>query len=390
MKKKYKFSTRCVHEGEMKGSEGTPHTPIYNSTTFGFNSTADLLDVVEGRKEGNLYTRYGLNPTIRSLEVKLASLENAEAALVFASGMAAEAALFFAHGRDGIVCIGNAYGGTLELLTEQLPLVGISTYLPLGGDVDKLEEVMKNKPGLVFFETPTNPTMEIFDIRSISELAHSYGAIVAIDNTFASPVNQLVLALDADIAVHSATKYLGGHSDITGGAIMGSKELIEPIMGWRKNLGQMMAPETAALLSRSLRTLPIRVRQQNENAAAVAEVMAKHPRISRVLYPGLEGFPQHELAKSQMSGFGGMLTLEIDGTGKEATKVVDNLELILIAPSLGGVESLATQPITTTHHGLTPEERGKRGITDSMIRFSIGMEDPEDLIADLSNALSKI
>ncbi len=390
MKKEYRLSTRCVHEGEMKGTEGTPHTPIYNSTTFGFSSTADLLDVVEGRKEGNLYTRYGLNPTIRSLEAKLATLENAESALVFASGMAAEAALFFAHGRDGIVCIGNAYGGTLELLADQLPLVGISTYLPLGGDVDQLEEVMKNKPGLVFFETPTNPTMEIFDIRNISEFAHSYGAIVAIDNTFASPVNQLVLELGADLAVHSATKYLGGHSDITGGAIMGPKELIEPIMGWRKNLGQMMAPETAALLARSLRTLPIRVQQQNENAAAVADVMAKHPRISRVLYPGLEGFPQHELAKSQMSGFGGMLTLEIDGTGEDATKVVDNLELILIAPSLGGVESLATQPITTTHHGLTSEERGKRGITDSMIRFSIGMEDPVDLIADLNNALSKI
>lgn len=390
MKKEYRLSTRCVHEGEMKGTEGTPHTPIYNSTTFGFSSTADLLDVVEGRKEGNLYTRYGLNPTIRSLEAKLATLENAESALVFASGMAAEAALFFAHGRDGIVCIGNAYGGTLELLADQLPLVGISTYLPLGGDVDQLEEVMKNKPGLVFFETPTNPTMEIFDIRAISEFAHSYSAIVAIDNTFASPVNQLVLELGADLAVHSATKYLGGHSDITGGAIMGPKELIEPIMGWRKNLGQMMAPETAALLARSLRTLPIRVQQQNENAAAVADVMAKHPRISRVLYPGLEGFPQHELAKSQMSGFGGMLTLEIDGTGEDATKVVDNLELILIAPSLGGVESLATQPITTTHHGLTSEERGKRGITDSMIRFSIGMEDPVDLIADLNNALSVI
>ncbi|MFV1957719.1 MAG: PLP-dependent aspartate aminotransferase family protein [bacterium] len=390
MKKEYELSTQCVHAGEIRGAEGTPHTPIYNSTTFGFKSTADLLDVVEGRKEGSLYTRYGLNPTIKSLEVKLASLENAEAALVFASGMAAEAALFFAHGRDGIVCIGNAYGGTLELLSDQLPLVGISTYLPLGEDVDKLEEVMKNKPGLVFFETPTNPTMEIFDIRSISELAHSYGALVAIDNTFASPVNQQVLALDADIAVHSATKYLGGHSDVTGGALMGPRELLEPILLWRKNLGQMMAPETAALLSRSLRTLPIRVQQQNRNAAAVADAMSVHPRISRVLYPGLEGFPQHELAKSQMSGFGGMLTLEVDGTGEDTTRVVDNLKLILIAPSLGGVESLATQPITTTHYGLTPEERRKRGITDSMIRFSIGMEAPEDLIEDLNNALSKV
>jgi cystathionine beta-lyase/cystathionine gamma-synthase len=260
MEKKYDLSTLCVHAGELKDAEGSPHTPIYNTTTFGFRSTADLLDVVEGRRPGNLYTRYGLNPTIKSVEVKLASLENAEAALVFASGMAAEAALFFTHGRKGIVCIGNAYGGTLELLADQLPLVGIPTYLLTGDEVDRLEEVLKEKPGLVFLETPTNPNMEIFDIREICRLSHSCGAIVAVDNTFATPINQLVLDLGADIAVHSATKYLGGHSDLTGGALMGPKGLIEPVGPWRKNLGQMMAPEIAALLSRSLRTLPIRKR----------------------------------------------------------------------------------------------------------------------------------
>lgn len=390
MKKKYDLSTQCVHAGEGGDAEGSPHTPIYNTTTFGFNSTADLLDVVEGRKEGNLYTRYGLNPTIRSLEVKLASLENAETALVFASGMAAEAALFFAHGRDGIVCIGNAYGGTLELLTENLPLVGIKTYMLRGEEIGQLEDVLKNKPGLLFFETPTNPTMEIFDIRQISKLAHTYGAIVAIDNTFASPVNQQVLELGADIAVHSATKYLGGHSDITGGALMGPRELLEPAAPWRKNLGQMMAPETAALLARSLRTLPIRVRRQNSTAMAVAEGLKNHPGINRVLYPGLEDFPQHELASSQMSGYGGMLTIEVAGSGEDASRLVDNLELFLIAPSLGGAESLVTQPITTTHHGLSPEERFKRGITDSMIRISIGMEAENDLIEDLIGALERL
>jgi cystathionine gamma-synthase len=390
MKKKYDLSTRCVHAGEGGDAEGSPHTPIYNTTTFGFGSTADLLDVVEGRKEGNLYTRYGLNPTIRSLEVKLASLENTETALVFASGMAAEAALFFAHGRNGIVCIGNAYGGTLELLAEQLPLVGISTYMLVGEEIGQLEDVLKKKPGLVFFETPTNPTMEIFDIQEISELSHSYGAIVAIDNTFASPVNQQVIELGADIAVHSATKYLGGHSDITGGVVMGPKDLMEPIAPWRKNLGQMMAPETAALLARSLRTLPIRVQRQNSTALAVAEALKVHPRINRVLYPGLEDFPQHELASSQMSGYGGMLTIEVAGSGDDASKLVDNLELFLIAPSLGGAESLVTQPITTTHQGLSSEERIKRGITDPMIRISIGMEAEEDLIEDLIGALENL
>lgn len=304
--------------------------------------------------------------------------------------MAAEAALFFAHGRNGIVCIGNAYGGTLELLTEQLPLVGIRTTMLRGKEIGQLEDVLKNKPGLVFFETPTNPTMEIFDIRQISKLAHTYGAIVAIDNTFASPVNQQVLELGADIAVHSATKYLGGHSDITGGALMGPRELLEPAAPWRKNLGQMMAPETAALLARSLRTLPIRVRRQNSTAMAVAEALKNHPGINRVLYPGLEDFPQHELASSQMSGYGGMLTIEVAGSGEDASRLVDNLELFLIAPSLGGAESLVTQPITTTHHGLSPEERFKRGITDSMIRISIGMEAEKDLIEDLIGALERL
>jgi len=364
--------------------------PIYNTTTFGFRSTADLLDVVEGRRPGNLYTRYGLNPTIRSVEAKLASLECAESALVFASGMAAEAALFFTHGRKGIVCLGNAYGGTLALLTDHLPLLGVPTTLLLGGEVGKLEEILKQGHGLVFLETPTNPTMEIFDIREICRLSHKYGVLVAVDNTFASPINQQVLALGVDIAVHSATKYLGGHSDLTGGALMGPKEIIEPVGPWRKNLGQMMAPEVAGLLSRSLRTLPIRVERQNRTAQSVAEAMRTHPKIAKVLYPGLPDFPQHALAKSQMSGFGGMLTLEINGSGEDATKVIDGLELIIIAPSLGGPESLATQPMTTTHHGLTPEERLKRGITDSMIRFSIGMEAAEDLIEDLNHALENV
>lgn len=386
--KNYDLSTRCVHAGEAGDAEGSPHRPIYNTTTFGFRSTAHLLDVVEGRHPGSLYTRYGMNPTIRSVEAKLATLENAESALVFSSGMAAEAALFFAHGRKGIVCLGNAYGGTLALLTDHLALLGIPTTLLLGSEEGQLEHVLKKGPGLVFLETPTNPTMEIFDIGKICRLARSFNALVAVDNTFASPINQQVLSLGADIAVHSATKYLGGHSDLTGGALMGSKELIEAIAPWRKNLGQTMAPEVAGLLSRSLRTLPVRVERQNRTAREVAEAMRKHPKVERVLYPGLPDFPRHDLAKSQMSGFGGMLTLEIKGSGQDATRVVDALRLFTIAPSLGGPESLATQPMTTTHHGLTPEERRRRGISDSMIRFSIGMEAAGDLIDDLNGALS--
>lgn len=384
---KASLSTRCVHAGEIADAHGSPHTPVYTTTTFKFASTAELLDVVDGRKAGSLYTRYGLNPTIASLEAKLASLEEAEAAWAFCSGMAAGAALFLTHGRKGIVCLGDAYGGTLELLESQLPQLGISTHLLLGNDLDRLDALLAQGIGLVFFETPTNPTLEIFDIRQIADLAHARGALVAIDNTFASPVNQQPLALGADLAVHSCTKYLGGHSDLTAGALMGSKELLAPVWNWRKNLGSMIAPEIAAQLARSIRTLPVRVRQQNATAQAVADALQRHPRIARVLYPGLPDFPGHALAKKQMSGFGGMLTIEVKGGGTAATAVADRLKLFALAPSLGGVESLVTQPCTTTHHGLPPEERTRRGISDAMLRLSIGLEDAADLIADLNQAL---
>ena len=382
------LSTQCVHGGELDDAHGSPHTPLYQTTTFKFASTADLLDVVDGRKPGSLYTRYGMNPTVFSVEQKLAGLEAAEMAWAFCSGMAAEAALFMSHGRKGIVCLGDAYGGTLELLGAQLPQLGIPTQLMLGSDMARLDEVLAKGVGLVFFETPTNPALDIFDVREISRMAHAHGALVAVDNTFASPVNQRPLELGADFAVHSCTKYLGGHSDLTAGAIMGSKELLMPIWNWRKNLGTSIAPETASLLARSLRSLVVRVRQQNANAQAVAEAMAKHPRVARVLYPGLPDFPGHALAAEQMSGFGGMVTIEVKGSGEEATEVADRLKLFALAPSLGGVESLVTQPCTTTHHGLSPEERARRGISDAMLRLSIGLEDAQDLIADLNTALA--
>jgi len=382
-----KLATRCVHAGELADAHGSPHTPTYTTTTFRFASTTDLLDVVDGRKAGSLYTRYGLNPTITSLEQKLAALEGAPAAWAFCSGMAAETALFLTHGRKGIVCLGDAYGGTLELLASQLPLLGIRTHLLLGDDMARLDAILAEGSELVFLETPTNPTLEIFDIHAIAKMAHAHGAKLAVDNTFASPVNQNPLALGADFVVHSCTKYLGGHSDLTAGALMGAAELLAPVWNWRKNLGSMIAPEIAALLARSIRTLPVRVRQQNDTAQKIAEAMAQHPRISRVLYPGLPDFPGHALARKQMSGFGGMLSIEVKGSGEDATRVADRLKLFALAPSLGGVESLVTQPCTTTHHGLTPEERSRRGISDAMLRLSIGLEDAEDLIADLRQAL---
>lgn len=387
MKTAAHLSTQCVHGGEIDDAHGSPHTPIYNTTTFKFSSTADLLDVVDGRKPGSLYTRYGLNPTIHALEAKLAILEGAEMAWAFCSGMAAEAALFFTHGREGIVCIGDAYGGTLELLSSQISLLNVRTHLLLGNQLDLVEGHLNDGCELVFLETPTNPTLEIFDIAAIAAMCHRHGARLAVDNTFASPVNQNPLALGADFVVHSCTKYLGGHSDLTAGVLMGTTELLAPVWNWRKNLGTTIAPEIATLLARSIRTLPVRVHQQNATAQAIAEAMAQHPKVARVLYPGLPDFPGHALAKKQMSGFGGMLTIEVKGCGDDATRVADRLKLFALAPSLGGVESLVTQPCTTTHHGLPLEERTRRGISDAMLRLSIGLEDTEDLIADLNQAL---
>lgn len=381
------LSTICVHSGEMKDAHGSPHTPIYNTSTFVFDSTAEILDVVEGRKMGSLYTRYGLNPSLAGVESKLADLEGAEAAWIFASGMAAEASLFLAHGRKGVLCLGDVYGGTQELIGQQLPQLGIKSGFLLKSEMGKLEAELKKGYGLLFFETPTNPAMDIFDIRAISEMARRAGVLVAVDNTFATPVNQQPLELGADIVLHSATKYLGGHSDLTAGAVMGARKLLEPIWPWRKNLGQAPSPETASLLSRSLKTLMVRVTRQNESAGIVAHAMAKHPGIRRVLYPGLETSPDFGLAREQMSGFGGMMTLELDANREETSGFVDRLRLFQLAPSLGGPESLVNQPVLLTHYGIGRDEQRRRGLTDSMVRVSIGLERPEDLIADLKQAL---
>jgi len=392
MKKPTDFglSTRCIHAGDTLDERGGMFTPLYNHSTFGFPDTQSVLDVVEGRVEGSLYTRYGLNPTIQSLEKKLAAIERGEAAWVFSSGMAAESATFLAHCKSGdhIICIGDVYGGTYELLDTNLPGLGITTTFILGNEVNKLSDFIKNNTRIIFFETPTNPSMEVLDIAAIAMVAKKHDVLTVVDNTFATPVNQKPLALNADLVVHSATKYLGGHSDLTGGAVIGPTELLKPIWVWRKNLGQMMAPEVAYLLARSLRTLVVRVNAHNAAAQILAERLVDHPRINKVNYPGLPDFIGYNTAKNQMREFGGMISFVINGNAKETADVVDRLKLFTIAPSLGSVESLVTQPITTTHFNLIPEERAKRGIVDSMVRISVGLEDVEDLWADLKQALS--
>lgn len=385
-----RLATRCIHAGERLDEMGAIHTPLYNHSTFGFTSTAAVLDVVEGRKQGSLYTRYGLNPTIRSIEEKLASIEGGEAAWVFSSGMAAESATILTHCKAGdhIICLGDVYGGTFELLESNLPRLGINTTFLLGSEIDKLQDSIHEKTRIIFFETPSNPNMEVFDIAAIAGIARSKGVLSVVDNTFATPVNQRPLELGADLVIHSTTKYLGGHSDLTGGTVIGSRALLEPIWVWRKNLGQMMAPEVAFLLARSLRTLVVRVYAHNRTAGIIAERLEKHPRIKKVNYPGLASFAGNALARRQMSGFGGMISFVLDGDASATASVVDKLRIFSIGASLGGVESLVTQPITTTHHGLTAQERSRRGIVDGMVRISSGLEDVEDLWSDLEQALA--
>lgn len=383
------MSTRCVHAGEARDAEGAVHAPLYNHAIFSFDSTEDLLAVVEGRRDGNLYTRYGLNPTIRSTERKLADLEGGEAALAFGSGMAAEAATILAHTKAGehVVCLGDVYSGTIGLLAENLPRVGIETTFLINSEADRLADVVSERTRIVFFEIPTNPTMHVFDVAQIVAAARRVGALVVADSTFATPVNHNPLEHGADIVIHSATKYLGGHDDLTGGAAIGSAELLGPMATWRKNLGQVIAPEVAFLLSRSMRTLVVRVQAQNASAAAIADFLASHPRIASVHYPGRATGPQAEIVARQMRGGGGILSFVVDGDATQTAAVVDSLQLISLAPSLGGVESLACQPVTVTHHALTPKDRARRGIVDGMVRLSVGLEDPADLIEDLDRAL---
>jgi cystathionine gamma-synthase len=399
------FATRSIHAGQLHDQYGAPHTPLYDSSTFSFGSTEKMLAVIEGREPGFLYTRYGSNPSIRNVEQKLASIEQAESALAFASGMAAISTTLLAHGTRGVICLGEVYGGSWEFMTAQLSALGRQVEYVAADDWAGLEQHLAQGLGLVYFETPSNPLLQIIDIARVCQLAQRFNARVAIDSTFATPVNQQPLTLGADLVIHSATKYLGGHSDLTGGMVAGSESMLQPLIIWRKNLGQCMAPETAHLLSRSLATLAVRVRQQNASALRIAHMLQQHASIEQVYYPGLPSFSGYAVAQQQMTGFGGMLSITVRASARNmagsegmlskhaisaAVTLVDALRLFAIAPSLGGVESLVSQPALTSHRDLTPALRAERGIGDNLIRLSIGLEDADDIEQDLLQALATL
>ena len=383
-------ATELIHAGEVQRGDAMPlTTPIYETTTFVFDNAAEVLAYNEGRSDKFLYSRY-TNPTVVSVEAKLAVLDRTEAALLFSSGMGATTTILMAllEKGDEVLCGSAIYGGTLHLLNDLLTRFGIAPRFISLDDLANLERVISDRTRLVWFETPINPTLRCVDIRRIAETCRARGVTSVIDNTFASPINQQPLALGIDLAMQSATKYLNGHSDVTGGMVSGTNKLLAPIEKARRLVGTVMDPQPAFSLGRGLKTLPLRVAQHNANARAVADFLAADRRVSQVYYPGLPSHPDHEIARRQMAGFGGMVCFDLDGRYDRAERFYDRLKIVKRAASLGGIESLISMPVLTSQWGHTEEQLRAAGVTKGMLRLSVGLEDVQDLIADLDQALS--
>jgi cystathionine beta-lyase/cystathionine gamma-synthase len=382
-------ATELIHASDDDLGTAVPlTTPIYETSTFVFENAQEILAHNEGRSSKYLYSRYA-NPTVVSAERRLAVLDGAERALLFSSGMGATATLLMALLRAGdeVVCSAAIYGGTLHFLNDFLPKFGVSArFVSLDALADP-SHVFTDRTKLLWFESPINPTLRCVDISRIAGSCRVHGVLSAFDNTFASPINQRPLALGVDLAVQSATKYLNGHSDVTAGVVAGTAALLAPIEKARSMMGAILDPYPAYALGRGLKTLPIRIARHNATAQAVAERLAGDRRVSRVHYPGLAAHPDHALAARQMTGFGGMVCIDLDGGFDRAERVYDRLTLIRRAASLGGVESLASIPVLTSHWGFTDDQLRDAGVTKGMIRLSIGLEDPGDLVADLDQAL---
>ena len=382
-------STELIHAGESDIGDAVPlTTPIYETSTFVFENAAEVAAYNLGTSTKYLYSRFA-NPTIVSVERKLAALERAESALLFSSGQGATTTILMAHVKAGdeVVCSAAIYGGTLHLLGDLLTRFGVQARFVTIEELAEPERVLTAATRLVWFESPINPTLRCLDIAKIAAACRARGVLSVIDNTFASPINQQPLALGVDLAMQSATKYLNGHSDVTGGSVAGPSALVDPIANVRRLVGTVMDPYPAYALGRGLKTLPLRVARHNANAQAVAEFLAADRRVSRVYYPGLRSHPDHAIAKRQMTGFGGMVCFDLDGRYDRAEKLYDRLKIIKRAASLGGVESLISMPVLTSQWGHTDDQLRAAGVTKGMLRLSVGLEDAEDLIADLDQAM---
>lgn len=384
------MSTRCVHDGDLSlRYEGAINTPIFQSSTFGF-PTEDKRTWEGVVPDGTYIYSRNSNPTLRAVEDKLASLEGGEVALGFSSGMGAisTALLSFLKKGDRMVAMQDLYGGTYALLKNEMPRLGIEVIFVPTTSAQELCAEIDERTKVIYLESPTNPLLKLIDIKETCRLAKERGCMVMIDNTFATPVLQRPLSMGVDVVLHSATKYLNGHSDVIAGFAVGSKEDMTKVHGKRRVFGATLDPLPAYLVGRGMKTLELRVGRHESNAREVAGFLASHPQVIRCIYPGLSSHPDHELARRQMDGFGGMVTFEVKGGREAAESFMKRLKIFAKAASLGGVESLASMPRNTSHTSFSDEEREMLGIGEGMVRLSVGIEDPEDLIEDLDRALS--
>ncbi|MCS6964443.1 MAG: aminotransferase class I/II-fold pyridoxal phosphate-dependent enzyme [Thermoflexus sp.] len=390
-------STLAVHGG---GERHNPYhavvPPIVQTATYAFRNTADLIAFQEARQWGEAhdrvdYGRYG-NPTVAALEARVAALEGAEAAAAFSTGMAAITAILFAFLRSGahLIVTEDAYRRTRQFILQFLRRFGVeATVVPIG-DFEALESAIRPNTRLIFTETPTNPYLRVVDLERLAEVARRRRIRTVVDSTFATPVNLRPLDYGVDLVVHSATKYMCGHNDAMAGVVAGSAELIAGLREMQAMIGGILDPHAAYLVLRGLKTLALRVQRQNENGMRVAEFLSAHPKIRRVWYPGLPSHPDHAVARRLMRGFGGVVTFEVAADREGTSRFIDALRIPYIAPSLGGVESLVEQPALMSYYEMEPEDRMAIGITDSLVRLSLGIEDADDLLADLDRALAHV
>jgi cystathionine beta-lyase/cystathionine gamma-synthase len=387
--KKHEFrqETEAVRAGtSLQKKLGPLATPIYQTSTFEVTDNAEQLRVTP---TDHFYTRYG-NPTNTVVENAIAELEGTDAALLFSSGMSAITTSILALVKTGdhIVAQRDIYGGVTKFLSQWLPKMGIETTFVDTNDIEQHERAIRPNTRIIHVESPTNPAVRIVDLEKIVALARRHKVISTIDATFGTPVNFRPAEWGIDLVLHSGTKYFGGHADLICGIATGRRDLIDEIHHLRTTLGCCMDPHAAFLLLRGIKTLAVRVARQNQNALGVAEFLSKHPKVTRVHYPMLKGNPDYDLAKKYLAGGGGVLSFEVEGSGADACRVAEALNLFTLAPSLGGVESLVCIPVLTSHAMIDPELRRKMGVTDQMLRLSVGIENLDDLIADLRNGLS--
>jgi len=385
-----RLDTLCVWGGEPKDSwEGATQVPIVHSVSFGYPDVDQWLMVAKGLRPGHIYSR-NTNPTVSAFEEKVRMLEEAEAATSFSTGMAAISNTFFAllSPGDRVVSIKDTYGGVTKIFLEFFPRFRIAASMCETTEHEAIEAEIAKGCTMLYLESPTNPTLKVVDIARLAKAAHDKGALVVVDNTFATPINQRPLVLGTDLVIHSATKFLGGHADAMGGVVCGSRKIVDRIYHFREINGAALDPMSAYLLLRGMKTLHLRVRRQNESAMQIARFLETHPMVEKVFYPGLASHEHHDIARRQMLGFGGVLSFQLKGGFDTVRTFLPHLNYAHLAANLGAVETIAGPPATTSHVECTQKEREAMGIPESLIRYSVGIENAEDLIADLEQAFA--